>query len=302
MLKVLRFAAIASLAVGTVVMGASAAGAATGTQQHPVSVCKGTLSSPGVLAGTFHGTVVVVGACAVNGGAAVIRDNLILTPGSVLDATFALNDVTGKGASSLAVFGNVSVGSGAVLAIGCEPNFSPCSDDPDANKGGTLTGQNHVFGSVSAWHALAVLLHASTIYGNVTSVGGGGGVTCAVPKTGIFHLLKSPVFSDSEDNNVGGSLSFTGLRTCWLGALRNHVRGSVVDIGNKMADPDANEFLANVIRGNIVCFANTPAVQYGDSMSSPNLVRGSAFGECAFGVRKPDPSPHGRLRPISIKV
>jgi hypothetical protein len=80
------------------------------------------------------------------------------------------------------------------------------------------------------------------------------------------------------------------------------VRGSVVSIGNKMADPDANEFLANVIRGNIVCFANTPAVQYGDSMSSPNLVRGSAFGECAFGVRKPDPSPHGRLRLISIRV
>jgi hypothetical protein len=85
-------------------------------------------------------------------------------------------------------------------------------------------------------------------------------------------------------------------------ALRNYVRGSIVDMGNTMADPDANEFLANVIRGNIVCFANFPGVQYGDSMSSPNLVRGSAFGECAFGVRKPDPAPHGRLRPISIKV
>jgi hypothetical protein len=302
MLRVLRFAAIASLAFGTVVVGASAAGAATGTDHQPVSVCKGTLASPGVLAGTFHGNVVVIGACAVNGGAAVIRGDLILTPGSVLNAMFALDDVTGKGTSSLSVFDDVSVGSGAVLAIGCEPNFNPCLDDPNASKGGTLTGQNHVFGSVSAWHALAVLLHASTIYGNVTSQGGGGGVTCAVPKTGVFHLLKSPVFSDAEDNNVGGSVSFTGLRTCWLGALRNYVRGSVVDIGNTMADPDANEFLANVIRGNIVCFANSPAVQYGDSMSSPNKVRGQAFGECAFGVRQPDPSPHGRLRPISIKV
>ena len=159
-----------------------------------------------------------------------------------------------------------------------------------------------MFGSVSAWHALAVLLHASTIYGGVASQGGGGGVTCAVPKTGIFHLLKSPVFSDAEDNNVGGSLSFVGLRTCWLGALRNYVHGSVVAVGNKMADPDASEFLANVIRGNIACFANSPAVQYGDSMSSPNKVRGNAFGECAFGVRKPDPSPNGRLRPISIKI
>jgi hypothetical protein len=301
MFRVLGFAAIASLALGTVVVGASAAGAAEAHQRHP-HVCSGTLAAPGVLAGTFHSDVIVIGACAVNGGAAVIRGDLILTPGSVLDATFALNDVTGKGASSLTVFDNVKVGSGAVLAIGCEPNFSPCSDDPNAAKGGTLTGHNHVFGNVSAWHALAVLLHASTIYGDVTSQGGGGGVTCAVPKTGIFHLLKSPVFSDAEDNNVGGDLSFTGLRTCWLGALRNYVHGSVVAVANKMADPDASEFLANVIRGNIACFANIPAVQYGDSMGSPNKVRGRAFGECAFGVRKPDPSPNGRLRPISIKV
>ena len=301
MLRVLRFAAIASLALGTVVAGASAAGAAQAQQPRP-HVCHGTLTAPGVLAGTFHGDVIVVGACAVVGGAAVIGDDLILKPGSVLDATFALNDVTGKGASSLTVFGDVRVGAGAVLAIGCEPNHSPCSDDPNASKGGTLTGNNHVFGNIIAVRALAVLLHASTIYGGVTSVGGGGGVTCAVPKTGIFHLLKSPVFSDAEDNNVGGTISFAGLRTCWLGALRNFVRGSVVDVGNKMADPDANEFLANVIRGNIACFANTPAVQYGDSMSSPNKVRGRAFGECAFGVRKPDPSPNGPLRPISIKI
>src|SRR5580692_4478085 len=108
MLRVLRFAAIASLAFGTVVVGASAAGAATGTDHQPVSVCKGTLASPGVLAGTFHGNVVVIGACAVNGGAAVIRGDLILTPGSVLNAMFALDDVTGKGTSSLTVFDDVS--------------------------------------------------------------------------------------------------------------------------------------------------------------------------------------------------
>ena len=302
MLRVLRFAAIASLALGTVVAGASAAGAAQPQPPPPPHICHGTLTAPGVLAGTFHGDVIVFGACAVNGGAAVIRDDLILAPGSVLDATFAFNDVTGKGASSLTVFGNVGVGSGAVLAIGCEPNEQPCSDDPNAGKGGTLTGTNHVFGSIIASHALAILLHASTVYGGVSSLGGGGGVTCAVPKHGIFHLLKSPVFSDAEDNNVGGTISFVGLRTCWLGALRNFVRGSVVDLGNKMADSDANEFLANVIRGNIACFGNSPAVQYGDSMSSPNKVRGRAFGECAFGVRKPDPSPNGHLRPISVKI
>ena len=63
--------------------------------------------------------------------------------------------------------------------------------------------------------------------------------------------LEVPVFSGAEDNNVGGSLSLVGLRTCWLGALRNSVHGSVVAVGNTMADPDASEFLANAIRGNI---------------------------------------------------
>src|SRR5215471_164896 len=120
MLRLLRFAAIVSLALGTVVVGASAAGAAVAHPQQP-HFCTGTLAKPGVLAGTFHGDVVVVGACAVNGGAALIRGDLILTSGSVLNATFALNDVTGKGTSSLTVFENVKVGSGAVLAMGCEP-------------------------------------------------------------------------------------------------------------------------------------------------------------------------------------
>ena len=44
--------------------------------------------------------------------------------------------------ASLTVRGDVKVGYGAVLAMGCEPNFSPCSDDPNASTGGTLTGQN----------------------------------------------------------------------------------------------------------------------------------------------------------------
>jgi hypothetical protein len=255
-----------------------------------------------VLAGTFHGDVLIKGVCVVNGGAAVIRGDLILTPGSALNATFALNDVAGKGTSSLTVGDDIKVGWGAVLAMGCEPNFSPCTDDPNAKTGGTLTGHNVVFGDVTGSKALAAIIHASRIFGDFTLRGGGGGVTCAVPATGVFHALGSPVFSDSEDNSIGGDIRISGLRTCWLGALRNDVRENIVDRNNTMADPDANEFLANVVRGNIACFGNTPAVQYGDSMSSPNLVFGRAFGECAFSVRKPNPSPNGPLTPISVKI
>jgi hypothetical protein len=301
MLKGLKLAGIASLALAVVTMGAGAAGATT-THHNKSAICTGTLSSPGVLAGTYHGVVLVVGACNVNGGAAVIHGDLILAPGSVLNATFALNDLRKKGKSSLTVHGDVKVGTGATLAMGCEPNFSPCSDDPNAGTGGTLTGSNHVSGNIEARGALGVLLHASRIRGDVTMIGGGGGVTCAIPTTGIFSLLQSPVFSDAEDNSIGGDLRIAGLQTCWMGALRNRVGGSIFTGSNKMADPDANEVLANVIRGNIACFGNTPATQYGDSMSSPNKVRGQASGECGFNVRQPNPSPSGPLTPISVKI
>jgi hypothetical protein len=257
-----------------------------------------------VLAGIHRGNVVVIGVCAVNGGAAVIKGNLILEPGAALNATFALNHVAGSGTSSLTVFGSVLVGAGAVSAIGCEPVFSPCSDDPAAANGGngTLTGQNHIFGNYVALNALTVITHATKINGNVVYSGGGGGVSCAVPSSGILAAIGSPPYFDSEDNTIGGSLAITGLRTCWLGALRNQVHGKIVVLKNTMGDPDANEVLANRVDGSIACFSNSPAVQYGDSGSSPNQVRGAAFGECAFSVRQPNPAPDGPLEPISVKI
>ena len=301
MLKLLRLAAVTSLALAVAVMGAEAAGAAETHHGQP-NTCTGTLAKPGVLAGTFRGDVVVTGVCVVNGGAAVIKGDLILARGSALNATFALNDVAGTGTSSLTVRGDIRVGRGATLGMGCEPNFQPCSDDPNAASGGTLTGHSHVGGDVRASRALGVIIHASKINGSVTLNSGGGGKTCAVPTTGIFSLLQSPVFSDFEDNTIGGSLTVTGLRTCWLGALRNHVRANIVVAGNKMADPDAGEVLTNVVRGSIACFRNSPAVQYGDSGGSPNRVYGRAFGQCSFRVRKPNPAPSGPLAPISVKA
>jgi hypothetical protein len=301
MLKILRLAAVTSLVLGTVVLGAGAAGAAQADHHQP-GTCTGTFNAPGVLAGKYKGDVVVTGVCVVNGGAAVIKGDLILAPGSALNATFALNDVAGTGTSSLTVKGDVKVGPGALLAMGCEPNFSPCSDDPNASTGGTLTGQNKVFGDVRAFKALGVLLHASTIKGDVSLRGGGGAESCNPPFPGIFADLQSPPFSDAEDNTIGGDLTMTGMQSCWLGALRNSVRGNVVVAGNTMADPDAMEILANLVRGSIACFSNSPAVQYGDSGSSPNQVRRHAFGECGFNVLQPNPSPDGPLQPISVKI
>ena len=182
--------------------------------------------------------------------------------------------------------------------MGCEPSFDPCTDGPDG------TAQNRVLGNVQASHALGVIIHASTIAGSISVIGGGGGggSACSPPFPGIFAAAGTPPFSDSEDNTIGGNLTITGLRTCWLGALRNSVRGNVFIAGNTMTEPYADVIVNNVVHGSIACFGNSPAVQYGKSVRNPNQVHGHAFGECGFNVKKPDPFSTGPLEPISVKA
>lgn len=262
---------------------------------------RGRWGSPGVLAGNYS-NVVVTGVCFVNGGATKISGDLLIASGGALNASFALNDVGGTGTSSLSVGRDVVVEPGGIMFLGCEPNFSQCSDDPDTN-GGTLTGHNHVSGSVFAFGALGAIVHATTIGGSVTEFGGGGGVTCTPPAGSVFAAMQSPAFSDYEDNTIGGNFAIVGLKTCWLGALRNTVRGSIVDIHNTMADPDAGEVLQNTVDGSIACFGNSPAVQFGDSGASPNAVGRHAIGQCGFNVISPDPNyGSGGPQPISVKA
>jgi hypothetical protein len=245
--------------------------------------------------------------CFVNGGSATVLGDLVIAPDAALNATFASNDMPGGvGVSSLEVKGSVVVQRDGTLFMGCEPNFSPCSDDPDQN-GGTLTGQNHVRGSLIALQALGVIVHATTIDGSVVDIGGGGGVTCDPPVGSVFEALQSPAFTDYEDNTIGHDFVVAGLQTCWSGSLRNNVGGSLVDVRNTMADPDAGEVLQNTVQRDIVCFGNNPVVQFGDSGAAPNVVGRHAFGECGFDVMSPDPNypdndGNGGPQPISVKA
>jgi hypothetical protein len=270
---------------------AGSAGAAATAQ-----TCKGTPTAPGVLAGTYPGNVVVKGACVVNAGPAVVDGNLTVAPGGALLAAFAHNDKTHKGSSSLTVKKNVFVEDGATLVLGCEAEFFSCIDD--TGKPPTLQSRGTVDGTLFAHAPLGVIVHNSWIGGNVTEQAGGGGVTCK--PMGVFKLFKSPVYSDYEDNAVGGSFSVTSLRSCWFGALRNTVHGSFSYTGNKLADPDASEVLHNYVNASMTCLKNHPAVQYGDSGSNPNVVAGSAKGQCSFHSLKPNPAPNGPLEPISV--
>jgi hypothetical protein len=140
-----------SLALGTAVLGTGTAAAATS------QTCTGTLQSPCVLAGTYKGNVVVTGLCLVNSGAAVIDGNLVIAADGAVGATYARNDVAGTGTSSLTVRGNVTVGSGGVMALGCDPAGEPCVDDQSATTAHRVLADptadmivsNHVGGSLA---------------------------------------------------------------------------------------------------------------------------------------------------------
>jgi len=100
-----------------------------------------------------------------------------------------------------------------------------------------------------------------------------------------------PVYSDIEDSSIGGNLRVIGLKSCWLGSIRNEVRGSAIFAANSRGDPDALEIDGNLVGRDMACFDNLPAVQFGDSGAAPNMVRGRAAGECGFQVLAPSPAP-----------
>lgn len=245
-----------------------------------------------IKAGTY-GSVVVTGVCYMKRGNVVVQGNLVVAPGALLDATSPGDPPSHPLVpATVTVGGSVYVGPGGVLLLGCSPNIS-CPNG--------IT-YDSVAGSLTAFDALGVVVHSTAIGGSFSLFGGGGGTdTCtSIPAlwlkdpglaNGEGQGVPVPVYSDAEDNTIGGNLSVAGLHSCWLGSLRNVVGGSTIFIGNSMGDPDALEIDNNLISGNMICFANQPAVQYGDSGSAPNIVGGIGLGECGFNVVLPNPAP-----------
>jgi len=232
--------AAAMVAVG----GAASAGAAVASPAAHPTVCTGPLAP-----GTYNG-LIIKGVCIVKKGPVTVNGNVVLKPGSVFNAVST---------AVLTVRGNILVGSGALLGLGCSPEVGCKSLTPDRFNGNILASQ-----------ALGVIVQSGTISGNVSVTGGGGGKNCK-----NNPLLKSPNFSTIEDTVVRGNVSFSGIRSCWFGLIRDHLHGNVSVRGNKWADPDADEIVTNVIFGNVSCPGNTPAPQAGDSKGKPNVVFGS---------------------------
>ena len=253
------FASLVTLVVVLVVVPSSASAAS----RHS---CWGTVKKPGMLAGSYRGSVVVRGVCTV-GKRTIVRGSVRLERGSAL---LAFKD--------LIVRRNVKVRRGATLIAG---------QDPDQSGAQAPRSVFHVHGNLLARGALGVVLHEGVIDGNVRQVGGGGGVTCQ--PLGIFKQFGSPVFSVYEGMKLGGNLKVARLRSCWFGITHNkHIRGSVRVVRNRLADPDAIEILDNTIRGDLVCRKNSMAWDSADTVEGqlyprqwePNTVNGKRKGQC----------------------
>ena len=222
----------------------------------------------GSVAAGSYAALKIAGICSIDAGNVHVGGDLTILSGGGLNAGF--------GGSNLTVGHDLVVKWSGLLLLGCEPGAFICFNDPDQTVG-TLSTNDRVRGSLLATGATLVVVHHSQLGAAIQS-GGGGGVTCDV-----FPLGPSgpPAYTDYEDNVIRGNASVVGLHTCWSGFIRNRVRGSVTYSDNKLADPDANEVVTNVIRHNLVCTGNSPKVQVGDSGGAPNTVGGKALGQCA---------------------
>lgn len=273
-----RILGAAAVAVVALTMTATPAGAA------PPQTCTGDLESPGVLAPSYAGNLMISGVCAALAGTTVVNGNVTVLPGSTLAAAF--------GSGKLVVNGNVVVQKDGTLILGCNTSSFTCIDEPN-NEEPTLSSHPTVFGNVIANQPLSVIVHSATIGGNVSQSGGGGGVTCDQ-----FSPLGFPYYSDYEDNAIGGNLVVSGLDSCWLGMARDTIGGNLLVLGNQLADPDAIEILSNTISGNLVCQRNSMVWDSADLSETglyprgyePNTVNGQRVGQC---VTAPAITPGG---------
>ncbi len=276
-----RLTAVTAVA-GTLLGGLTAGPviAASAAPTWSTFVCHGSFHKPGHLVGRYW-NVVVRGTCVVDRGPALVQRNIWVGKNSNLIAAF------GRHHSRLIVKRDIFVKPGGTLILGCEAKHSPCVDDPHPKRP-SLNSRSVVFGSIIGNRALGIVVHNSAILHSVYQARGGGGTTCK--PHGVFKHLGSPVFSDYEDSFIRGTLVIRKVHSCWLGVIRNFVAGSVIVSENRMADPDANEVVTNVVLRNLVCFRNDPKVQFGDSHGKPNKVGRHALFECSFHRLVPNPA------------
>jgi hypothetical protein len=219
--------------------------------------------SGGVIAPNTYSGLIVTGNCTIT-GAVTVNGDVTVADGAYLDAAYKDTRLT--------VNGNVKVGRGAKLGLGCTYGYHDCGLSP------VWLGNITVNGSIIANQALTMYLDFVTVHGSVWSFGGGPG------SSGPF--LNLPI----KDNTIDGTLVVLGWRGGWFGIIRNTVGGSVLAAGNASVvtetgpgtDSDSTEIQTNTISGNLICGGNNPHAQVNpNDGGQPNNVSGHKSGECS---------------------
>jgi hypothetical protein len=275
--------------VVALLVGASAP--ATATQSPRAFTCAGGDFHTGTFTHIHSGTyasITVIGACDVDPYATItILGNLTVAAGAVFDAQTVPSTIT--------IRHNVTAGRGALLGLGCQPDFAhgtghECGsmfdpdDSPDSvsdsdypcvpqaeNPFECSSSRIRVNGNITTLGANTVLLNGIKVSGNVTLLGGGGDIPWSV-----------------KNNTIGRNLTAIGITADWFGALFNHVHGNMTLIKITATDPTDTTppvyVVRNTIGRNLMCFGLGPALAFGFYPGEANTVGHRAIGQCAHPV------------------
>lgn len=252
------------------ILTAGAAGASPNYSGHNDHNNAVTCASGNVASGRYS-SLTIKGHCTIPDGAVVtVSKHLFLNPGSSLNAMTA---------STVHVKGSVLVARDAYFALGCSLELTqpPFPGGPVFCPAGVSHDQ--VDGNVIATQPRTLKINGVTLNGNLVSVGGGAAVTG--PSSSTCEQQPAPLNFPIKDNTINGNVLVSGWQGCWLGYIRNVTSGNAVFIGNRTADADSSEIFTNTISRNLICLANSPAPQVGDSHGELNTVRGRSIGQCA---------------------
>lgn len=264
-MKALRTIFAAAFGVAALLLTAAPAQATPVHASPWQSVCSG-----GTIASGTYTNLTITGACSIPDYANVTIQGLLTLAGNS-----QLNAIT---ASTVSINGNVWVEPGAKLGLGCSDALThpPFPGAPPICPNGV--SNDHVNGGIYANQPLTLLLDGLTIRGSVISLGGGVQATGTNP--GCEQQRGALNFA-VKDNVIYGQTLVTGWQGCWIGFVRNVQHGTVSFVANRTDSSDSTEIVTNTIDGSLVCIANSPAPQIGDSGGAPNTVSGHKFAQCS---------------------
>ena len=224
----------------------------------------GLTCASGTMAAGVYVSMTITGFCSLPPrGSVDVLGNFTVERSAVFD---------GATDADLDVRGNMVIGAGAIVAVGCDTVsvLSHCTDDTDDVISGNVVDNN----------GLAVIFNGYSVDGNVTMQGGGGGTSCKEVTRDGFDLS---AFSAFEDGWIDGSVNITDVKTCWLGLFRNGIGGNVTvtAVHTQRPAPSAPGIAGNVIAGSLSCTGNDPRPTLGTSVGMPSVAAGGAFGQCA---------------------